>query len=333
MSNLTLLTGPELADLVERDGDEAAYDEALRRLRDDDGRLYQRNLERERDALRTRVAELELVLSGADTDGANEWLELLHQDAEARGDGEGHAWAIKNELEFAEYRLQDRDRRIAELTGLADDAVRNAPVAMFTITEKQAELFRQAQAVAAEVDVDQRVFEERDSARATLDHIEQLLGVADSDEEGAGLVALRAVIEERDELAVTLASLREDYLEMDARGKNRADDFKLAAGALRIVLPEPGSDTARLLSANILLRRSVSGRLTLKAKCDAQRKELHALNVAIRERDRLTDERIANLVKERDALLVVHRAAKAFCEAPNFDDADGAHKGKGGVSC
>ncbi len=40
----------------------------------------------------------------------------------------------------------------------------------------------------------------------------------------------------------------------------------------------------------------------LWSKCDAQRKELHALNVAIRERDRLTDERIADLVKERDAL-------------------------------
>ncbi len=91
---------------------------------------------------------------------------------------------------------------------------------------------------------------------ATLDDIERLLGVADSDDEGAGIVALRAVIEERDELAVTLASLREDYDAID---------------------PHPLQWEA------------------LWAKCDAQRNELHALNVAIRERDRLTDARIAEL--------------------------------------
>lgn len=170
MEDLTKLSGPELADWL--DTVAAGYDrlssmpgrtsaegdrlrESARRLREDT-REWQRNLERERDGLRERVRELEEEITGSDCDDAHEWLEMLYQGSESRGNPHGFAWTIKNELQFASMEIgnvkADRDewRTQRELdAGSLRSAINNAQSRLAQVKRLEAQL-REAQNAGAD---------------------------------------------------------------------------------------------------------------------------------------------------------------------------------------
>lgn len=116
MEDLTKLSGPELANALEWSSDKPRSDElaheAARRLREDT-RVWQRNLERERDGLRERVRELEAELSRD--------AEFLVSVSEQRDELRVRRFAEENRADVAEKRIAELEAQLREAQNAGAD--------------------------------------------------------------------------------------------------------------------------------------------------------------------------------------------------------------------
>ena len=119
------------------------------------------------------------------------------------------------------------------------------------------------------------------------------------------------------ELETSIADLTHPNIaELLAKLNAREEDLRLAAGELRVPMPEAGTDMARLLSAKVLLRHQ---RDEARATCAELVTDSNAITLA---------ETVVRLQRQRDELLaaleVLFPAAKAFAKYGQDVGEDGA---------